>query len=81
VPMRIRHLPPIRVASLPASLRIKPCSYLLLVDREGRVAGLRPLKDTTEPELEAALRQFRFAPVRMEGEPVHVLLALRATPK
>ena len=77
VPMRIRHLPPIRAASLPAGLRVKPCSYLLLVDREGRVAGLRPLRENTEPELEAALRQFRFAPVRMEGEPVHVLLALR----
>jgi len=77
VPVRIRHLPPIRAASLPAGLRIKPCSYLLLVDREGKVAGLRPLRETTEPELEAALRQFRFAPVRLEGEPIHVLLALR----
>ena len=81
VPMRARHLPPLRVALLPAGLRNRSCSYLLLVDTEGKVASLRPLEDVTDPALEAALQQFQFAPTVVEGEPTHVLLAIRAEPR
>lgn len=81
VPMKARQLPPLRAAPPAATSPTKPCSYLLLVDPEGKVAGLRPLESPTDPALEGALRQFRFAPVRVEGEPTHVLLAIRAEPR
>ena len=81
VPMRARHLPPLRVAPLPTGLQNRPCSYLLLVDTEGKVASLRPLEDSTDSSLEAALRQFQFAPAVVDGEPTHVLLAIRVEPR
>ena len=80
-PMRARHLPPLRVAPLPAGLQNCPCSYLLLVDTEGKVASLHPLEDSTDPGLEAALKQFQFAPTVVEGEPTHLLLAIRVEPR
>lgn len=81
VPMRARQVPPIRSAKVPAGFRATACSYLLLLDSEGRVAGLRPLSAATDPALEEVLRQFRFAPVRVEGEAMHLLVALRAEPR
>ena len=80
-PMRARHLPPLRVAPLPAGLQNLPCSYLLLVDTEGKVASLRALEGATDPALESALRQFQFAPMVVDGEPTHVLLAIRVGPR
>lgn len=81
VPMKARQVPPLRVAPLGASIAARRCSYLLLVDPEGKVAGVRPLESAKDPALESALHLFRFAPMRVEGEPVHVLLAIRAEPR
>ena len=89
VPLRARQIPPLRAGSLPAALpaaSLPAGSWMLLVDPEGRVAGVRPVADPAPAAavpaadaatIEAALRQFRFAPMRFEGEPVHVLLAVR----
>lgn len=81
VPMKARQVPPLRVAPLNAGLEPRRWSYLLLVDPEGKVAGVRPLESAADAALEAALQQFRFAPLRVEGEPIHVLLAIRAEPR
>lgn len=81
VPMKARQVPPLRAAPLSAGLESRRWSYLLLVDPEGKVAGVRPLESAADAALEAALQQFRFAPMRVEGEPVHVLLAIRAEPR
>jgi len=81
VPMKARQVPPLRAAALPAGAGSKPVSFLLLVDLDGKVAGVRPLDASADPETENALRQFRFAPMRLEGEPVYVLLAVRVSRK
>ncbi len=77
VPMKVRQVPPVKAAAIPVAAQGKSGAYLLLIDPEGKVAGVRPLEGAAEPALENALLQFRFVPMRFEGEPVHVLLAVR----
>ena len=75
-PMRARQVPPVRTVPRFTAPPAKTSSYLLLIGPEGEVAGVRPI-DAPNPALEAALQQMRFAPLRFEGEPVHVLLAVK----
>lgn len=79
-PMTRHQVPPLHAAPVPAGLTTKKCSYLLLVDPSGKVAGLKLLDGDANPALEGALKNFRFAPIRLEGEPIHLLLAIQAEP-
>lgn len=94
VPMKARHIPPLKAASLPAGVPAKSASYLLLVDPEGKVLKVRSLDVSDpaihpnaqntragDPVMDDAMKQFRFAPVRVEGDPVHLLMAIRIEPK
>ncbi len=81
-PMRARQVPPVRTVPHFAERPAKAASYLLLITPEGNVAGVRPLDGAdANPALESALQQMRFAPLRFEGEPVHVLLAIKVEGK
>jgi hypothetical protein len=81
VPMTPRQVPRFRAAGLPPNLRVKPCSYLVMIDPEGKVLALRLLEGAPSSPFEAALSEFRFVPVRVEGESAHVLVAIRAEPR
>lgn len=81
VPMKARQIPPLRSLPEAKDLAAHRGSYLLLVDPEGGVVAVRPLEGAGDQAVEAAVRRFRFAPIRVEGESVHVLLALRLQPQ
>lgn len=77
VPMIANQIPPIREAPLPAGMKAKAATFLVLAEPDGKVLGVRRTDGAEDPEFEKALKGFRFAPIMVDGEPSYLLLAIK----
>ncbi len=80
VPLVAGQIPAITSGQAPANLGAARCSYFVLVNPEGKVAGLRLIDGDSDAALETAVKEWRFPPIRLEGDPAYMVLALRAEP-
>ncbi len=77
VPMIANQIPPIREAPVPAGVKARAATYLLLAEPDGKVIGVRRTDGAENPALETALKEFRFSPIVVDGDPSYLLLAIK----